>query len=240
MPAVSRRKNLPVSRRRGKKEDEDEELGAEEDSYTDDSEISDDDAATEGSITDEEGDDVDEVEAADTVVANGETRMNGNGKVPAGGKGKEGKAVRHVKGDTDVMLNGIRGADDAVEVDFADMGEDDTEKRPPPPKKAKDEAADLETEEVEKEQEAEERPAEKSQGKGRGDHEDYKKRRDADPTFVPNRGGFYLHDHRHGDGGNGFRPFARGGARGGRGRFPGYVQNTFQSTYRPRNLMNAS
>lgn len=220
MPAVSRRKNLPVSRRR-EKEDEDEELGAEEDSYTDDSEISDDDAATEGSITDEEGDDVDEGEVVDTAVANGETKMNGNGKAPAGGKGKEGKVVRHVKGDTDVMLNGMRGADDAVEVDFADMG-DDTEERPPP-KEAKVETAEAETEEVEEEPETEEIPAEKPQDKRRGDHEDYKKRRDADPTFVPNRGGFYLHDHRHGDGGNGFRPFARGGARGGRGRFPGYV-----------------
>lgn len=230
MPTVSRRKNLPVSRLRGKKEDEDEELGAEEDSYTDDSEISDDDAATDGSITDEEGDDVDEGEAVDTVAANGETKMNGNGKAPAGGKGNEGNVVRHVEGDTDVMLNGIRGADDAVEVDFADMGEDDTGERPPPPQEAKIKAADLETEEVEEEeeQEAEERPAEKSQDKRRGDYEDYKKRRDADPTFVPNRGGFYLHDHRHGDGGNGFRPFARGGARGGRGRFPRYVQKSFQ------------
>ncbi|KAL0639321.1 hypothetical protein Q9L58_001547 [Maublancomyces gigas] len=224
MPAVSRRKNLPVSRRR-EKEDEDEELGAEEDSYTDDSEISDDDAATEGSITDEEGDDVDEGEAVDTAVAGGETKANGNGKAPAGGKGKEGKVVRHVKGDTDVMLNGIRGADDAVEVDFADMG-DDTEERPPP-KEAKVEIAGAETEEVEEEPETEERQAEKPQDKRRGDHEDYKKRRDADPTFVPNRGGFYLHDHRHGDGGNGFRPFARGGARGGRGRFPGYVWGYF-------------
>lgn len=223
MPAVSRRNNLPVSRR-GKKEDEDEEQGVEEDSYTDDSEISDDDAATEGSITDEEGDDVDEGEAVDTVVVNGETKMNGNGMVPAGGKEKEEKVVRRVGGDTDAMLNGIRGADDAVEVDFADMGEDDdAEERPPPPKESNVEAAEADTEEVEQEQETEERPAEKPQDKRRGDHEDYKKRRDADPTFVPNRGGFYLHDHRHGDGGNGFRPFARGGARGGRGRFPGYV-----------------
>lgn len=221
MPAAPRRKNLPVSRRRGE-EDEDEELGAEEDSYTDDSEISDDDAATEGSITDEEGDDVDEGEAVDTVAVNGETKINGNGKAPAGGKGKEGKVVRHVKGDTDVMLNGMRGADDAVEVDFADMGEDDAEERPPP-KETKVETAEAETGEAEEEQETEEGPAEKPQDKRRGDHEDYKKRRDADPTFVPNRGGFYLHDHRHGDGGNGFRPFARGGARGGRGRFPGYV-----------------
>lgn len=223
MPAVSRRKNLPISRRRGKKEDEDEELGVEEDSCTDDSGISDDDAATEGSLTDEEGDDMDEAEAVDVVVANGETKVNGNGKVPAGGKGK---VVRHVKDDTDVMLNGMRGADDAEAVDFADMGEDDAGETPPP-QEGKDAVAEVDTEEVKEEQETEEKPAEKLQEKRRGDHEDYKKRRDADPTFVPNRGGFYLHDHRHGDGGNGFRPFARGGARGGRGRFPGYVQKPF-------------
>lgn len=219
MLAVSRRKALPVSRRRGK-EDEGEELGVEEDSYTDDSGISDDDAATEGSLTDEEGDDVDEGEATDAAVANGEPKVNGHGKASAGGKGK---IVHQVKGDTDVMLNGVRGADDAVEVDFADMGEDDVESKAPTLEQ-EEEPVGVEVEEAEEEEEqAEEKSVEKPQDKRRGDHEDYKKRRDADPTFVPNRGGFYLHDHRHAEGSNGFRPFARGGARGGRGRFPGYV-----------------
>ena len=49
------------------------------------------------------------------------------------------------------------------------------------------------------------------------EHEDYKKRRDEDPAFVPNRGTFFMHDHRHaGPAANGFRPFGRGRGRGGR------------------------
>ncbi|POR32600.1 Uncharacterized protein TPAR_07181 [Tolypocladium paradoxum] len=52
----------------------------------------------------------------------------------------------------------------------------------------------------------------------RQEHEDYKRRRDEDPAFVPNRGSFFMHDHRHaGPAANGFRPFGRGRGRGGRG-----------------------
>ncbi|KAF7563186.1 hypothetical protein G7046_g898 [Stylonectria norvegica] len=56
----------------------------------------------------------------------------------------------------------------------------------------------------------------------RQEHEDYKRRRDEDPAFVPNRGAFFMHDHRHaGPSANGFRPFGRGRGRGGRGGFGG-------------------
>lgn len=56
----------------------------------------------------------------------------------------------------------------------------------------------------------------------RQEHEDYKKRRDEDPAFVPNRGAFFMHDHRHaGPAANGFRPFGRGRGRGGRGAIGG-------------------
>ena len=60
----------------------------------------------------------------------------------------------------------------------------------------------------------------------RREHEDYKKQRDENPAFVPNRGAFFMHDHRHaGPAANGFRPFGRGRGRGGRGGvggpFPG-------------------
>jgi hypothetical protein len=48
----------------------------------------------------------------------------------------------------------------------------------------------------------------------RREHEEYKKKRDSDPAFIPNRGAFFMHDHRSAPGPNGFRP---GGARG-RGR----------------------
>lgn len=49
------------------------------------------------------------------------------------------------------------------------------------------------------------------------EHEEYRRKRDKDPSFVPNRGAFFMHDHRHaGPAANGFRPFAR--ATRGRGR----------------------
>ncbi|KAJ8130311.1 hypothetical protein O1611_g3317 [Lasiodiplodia mahajangana] len=49
------------------------------------------------------------------------------------------------------------------------------------------------------------------------EHEEYRRKRDEDPSFVPNRGSFFMHDHRHaGPAANGFRPFAR--APRGRGR----------------------
>ena len=53
----------------------------------------------------------------------------------------------------------------------------------------------------------------------RREHEEYKKKRDADPAFIPNRGAFFMHDQRTAPGQNGFRPMLRGG-RGGRGRGP--------------------
>lgn len=63
----------------------------------------------------------------------------------------------------------------------------------------------------------------------RREHEEYRKKRDEDPAFVPNRGAFFMHDHRHaGPAANGFRPFGRGGAlRGGRGRGRGALGGPF-------------
>lgn len=50
------------------------------------------------------------------------------------------------------------------------------------------------------------------------EHEEYRRKRDEDPSFVPNRGAFFMHDHRHlGSSANGFRPFGRGPRGRGRG-----------------------
>jgi len=58
-------------------------------------------------------------------------------------------------------------------------------------------------------------PMEAPYERRRREHEEYKKKRDADPAFVPNRGAFFMHDHRHaGPAANGFRPFGRGRGRG--------------------------
>lgn len=53
----------------------------------------------------------------------------------------------------------------------------------------------------------------------RREHEEYKKKRDSDPAFIPNRGAFFMHDQRS-PGQNGFRQFGprgRGRGRGGIG-----------------------
>jgi hypothetical protein len=65
----------------------------------------------------------------------------------------------------------------------------------------------------------------------RREHEEYRKKREEDPAFVPNRGAFFMHDHRHaGPAANGFRPFGRGGAmRGGRGRGRGAFGGPFSA-----------
>ncbi|KAI5208242.1 hypothetical protein E4T39_01587 [Aureobasidium subglaciale] len=49
----------------------------------------------------------------------------------------------------------------------------------------------------------------------RREHDDYRKKRDTDPTFIPNRGNFFMHDARTSDQ-RGFGSYGRG--RGGRGR----------------------
>lgn len=52
----------------------------------------------------------------------------------------------------------------------------------------------------------------------RREHEDYRKKRDADPTFIPNRGNFFMHDSRAAPNARGFGPRGRGGYGAQRGR----------------------
>lgn len=61
-----------------------------------------------------------------------------------------------------------------------------------------------------------------SRDRPRREHDEYRRKRDEDPAFVPNRGAFFMHDHRHaGPSANGFRPFGRGGRGRGRGGIGG-------------------
>lgn len=55
----------------------------------------------------------------------------------------------------------------------------------------------------------------------RREHDEYKKKRDSDPAFIPNRGAFFMHDSRSAPGQNGFRPA------GGRGRGRGGIGGPF-------------
>ncbi|KAF8420827.1 CASC3/Barentsz eIF4AIII binding-domain-containing protein [Tirmania nivea] len=118
--------------------------------------------------------------------------------------------------DTDFMLNGLKIYEQvAVEegVDFDDEEALPEKISPAASASIKPVVLSRPSEKAQQEPARHETPFERR----RREHEEYKKKRDADPAFVPNRGAFFMHDHRHqGGGSNGFKPFGRGG-RGGRG-----------------------
>lgn len=202
MPSV-RRKNPIVSKRRVDDE-EGEELGA-------DALPEDDDSLSEGTISDE-----DAVEASShagscspisrktdlstSTITGGE---NQNRSVEAGVRGSN---------DTDLMLHGIKssveeGSNDAISYD--DLQNPNA--GPSTAVKASSQPPLVVGSTAQMDQLAAETPTERR----RREHDDYKQKRDADPAFVPNRGAFFMHDHRHaGPAANGFRPFGRGRGRG--------------------------
>ncbi|KAJ8120734.1 hypothetical protein ONZ43_g2633 [Nemania bipapillata] len=64
------------------------------------------------------------------------------------------------------------------------------------------------------------------------EHEEYRRKRDEDPSFVPNRGAFFMHDHRHaGPAANGFRPFGRTSRGRGRGIGGPFAPASSSSSY---------
>ena len=103
--------------------------------------------------------------------------------------------------DTNAMLNGLKvhdGADAVEEIQFEDA------------------AADIPTSSLKPVQApSEEIRQETLAERNRREHQEYLKKRDENPAFVPTRGGFFLHDNRSAaPGTNGVRPFARGRGRG--------------------------
>jgi hypothetical protein len=109
-------------------------------------------------------------------------------------KAKSQGAFRTVQ-DTDVMLNGLTISDDAEKTEPIEF-----------------EASESTAEQQEKGP-AKARPELSSDRKVR-DNEEYKRKLESDPAFIPTRGAFFMHDHRtDGTGHNGFRAM-----RGGRGR----------------------
>ncbi|XPS69729.1 hypothetical protein M3J09_001988 [Ascochyta lentis] len=118
--------------------------------------------------------------------------------------------------DTEAMMNGLNLADTAHgadEVDF-ETGE------PPAPEPAP----------------AVGPPSARPETLGdrrRREHDEYKKKRDSDPAFIPNRGAFFMHDSRSAPGQHGFRPVGgRGRGRGGGGGGGGGIGGPFS----PANL----
>ena len=199
-----RRKNLLIaSRRRVDDEGEDEEgsipNGLDDDSLSEGSAMSDadDDADAEAS----EASDVESMERRNTRDGPG---MNGHTDEPGDQTSQPSllsmkTPLALVMHDTEAMMNGLKFAqngDGEDEVHFDEMG-----------KQSQTELVIHSTVDKQVESVTEDTTVEKR----RRDHEEYKRKRDTDPAFVPNRGGFFMHDHRSPlPGQNGFRPFVKG------------------------------
>ncbi|KAI0146186.1 hypothetical protein GGR57DRAFT_294377 [Xylariaceae sp. FL1272] len=213
MAAPARRRKLIGHRRRVEDEGEDE-------GGPDHLEV-DDDSLSDGSLA---SDDVDPADDSDTsnvedtsptappVRKRRSTNGNGNAARPSASSAPS-KQSRSSPGavtvtDTEFMMNGLSLSDKAAPVEEMDF--DDSVKPPPKPSAPIVVSSEAVT------------ARDVSQGppgdRRRREHEEYRRKRDEDPSFVPNRGAFFMHDHRHaGPSANGFRPFGRA-SRGGRGR----------------------
>lgn len=200
-----RQKNLIKSRRRIEDDGEEEEgsvaAGVEEDSLSEGSAISDadDDADAEGS----DGSDTSPPRTNSKVdaVANGHRERLSNAAPPSRSAPSKSPLATTVN-DTEAMMNGLKvsGEVDVEGTNFEDLGKQ-LEGEP--------------QQGVAHQGPAEVLTADSVGERRRREHEEYKKKRDADPAFVPNRGVFFMHDHRSAaPGQNGFRPFGRGRGRG--------------------------
>lgn len=208
MPSIRHKNIVPSRRRRDDDYDEEGSIAAdiEDDSLSEGSPISngDDDADVEGS----EASDQETSRDPDVVT----TVASPNGAAVATAESRNGHAIEEpskpdlngvfkTSADTNAMLNGLKisgDVDTVEEINFEDTTEDLSTSHLKPVK------APSET--VRQETLAE---------RNRREHQEYLKKRDEDPAFVPNRGGFFLHDNRSGTAGvNGVRPFARGRGRG--------------------------
>ncbi|KAJ0144225.1 Uncharacterized protein HZ326_13024 [Fusarium oxysporum f. sp. albedinis] len=208
--AVPRRRKLIGQRRRVEDEGEDE-AGPETLDL-------DDDSITDGSLTDDndpaDDSDTSNIDEASPTSPNARRKVNGAAKHAGhshksgsgSGPGQNGKPVT----DTDVMLHGLSITDQSPpvqEMHFDEVVAPSPSKSPAAPIVVSSASA---------------RPPAAPANRRRQEHEDYKRKRDEDPAFVPNRGAFFMHDHRHaGPAANGFRPFGRGRGRGGRGGIGG-------------------
>ncbi|KAF4633052.1 hypothetical protein G7Y89_g5076 [Cudoniella acicularis] len=201
------RKDLAASRRRVEDEGDEEVLEAgslDDDSLSEGSIISDEDEA-------QEGDEVINIEIA-SASSPELAKPNRNGAIHANDKAASTNGISTASkkplvngtSDMELMLNGLKISDQngsVEEVQYEDLREDADIREPSPP--VVNSTAQMD------------QPQELPHERRRREHEEYKKKRDADPAFVPNRGAFFMHDHRHsGPAANGFRPFGRGRGRG--------------------------
>ncbi len=204
-----RRKDLVVSRRRVEDEGEEEGSVAAE---------LDDDSLSEGSGLSDEEDEYGDADGSDisgdspasprmsekpSVGANGHSKtLNGvQDQKPSHSTAVTSEPVTRAMTDTQAMMNGLNiseQSENVEEIQFDEMTEDTSASA-----KARPQPTVMGTKN------------ETAFEKRKREHDEYRKQRDTDPAFVPNRGGFFMHDHRHaGPGQNGFKPFGRGRGRG--------------------------
>ncbi|KAI1497106.1 CASC3/Barentsz eIF4AIII binding-domain-containing protein [Biscogniauxia marginata] len=215
MAAPVRRRKMIGHRRRVEDEGEEDggpdQLDVDEDSLTEGSMASDDLDPADDSDTSN----VDEASPTAPAVKKLGARVNANGNAktanpkPAVNSAatKTSKSGNDAVSDTEFMLNGLSISDQAAPVQ--EMNFDEVTKSP---------TKSLAPIVVSSDSVATTGP---TGDRRRREHEEYRRKRDEDPAFVPNRGAFFMHDHRHtGPSANGFRPFgrtARGRGRGGIG-----------------------
>lgn len=206
MAAAPRRKRIGHRRRvedEGDDEARTEALDGDDESLSDGSLLTEDDDAGQDS-------DTSNIDEASPTSPNARKSANGAPKsAPRRPRNHIARAATGSKpvSDTDVMLHGLAMADKPSPAQ--EMLFDEVVVSPP-----KSPSAPV----VVSSASAIRQPLDAPGDRHRQEHEDYKRRRDEDPAFVPNRGSFFMHDHRHaGPAGNGFRPFGRGRGRGGRG-----------------------
>lgn len=101
--------------------------------------------------------------------------------------------------DTEAMMNGLQISEHATPDDAVDF-------------EATEEGPVLDQQDA---SQSDSRRQKNPLDRKRQEHEEYKKKRDADPAFIPTRGQFFMHDTRSGGSGlNGIKPFGRGAGRG--------------------------
>ncbi|KAI5851854.1 CASC3/Barentsz eIF4AIII binding-domain-containing protein, partial [Tricharina praecox] len=198
---AARRKPARLLRRRAghpHEEDDDAETVGSDDSYSDDSGLSEEEGFSDCE-SDDEFEDASDGEGRQAAVEKPATKQ---------------------RTDTDLMINGIAPHGGKAEtVEFEEMGRERTVANGKRKEEEEEETVDGEVEEtvVEEVQRQEPKKHLTPYERRQREHEEYKKRRAEDPSFVPNRGRFFMHDSRDNAGGNGFRPFGPGGkGRGGR------------------------
>ncbi|KAI8946492.1 hypothetical protein F4801DRAFT_583346 [Xylaria longipes] len=213
-----RRRKLIGHRRRVEDEGEDEggldQLDIDDDSLSDGSLASDDVDAADDSDTSNVEDASPTAPPVKKKIAGRTVSTNGNRKAhskPAPGSAaqKLSKSSNDAVSDTEFMLNGL-----SIAAKNAPVQEVEFEDAPKSPAKA---AAPIVVSSNSVLAPAQDGTQESIGDRRRTEHEEYRRKRDEDPSFVPNRGAFFMHDHRHtGPSANGFRPFGR--ASRGRGR----------------------